>query len=44
MIRAKRRSEHAPLKVESAGWVGFLLYLVLVYRLRRALDRPRGDS
>jgi hypothetical protein len=31
----------APWQVEIAGWIAFLLYVALVYRLRQALNRSR---
>jgi hypothetical protein len=36
---AQRKSGSASIQVEIAGWAGFLLYVALVYRLRRALNR-----
>jgi hypothetical protein len=40
----ERKREVAPLQIEIAGWVGFLLYVALVYRIRQALNRPRPDT
>jgi hypothetical protein len=40
----QRKRDSAPVRVELAGWAGFLLYVWLVYRIRQALNRPTRDS
>jgi hypothetical protein len=40
---AERKGEPAPIRVEIAGWVGFLLYVALVYRIRQALNRVEHE-
>lgn len=43
-LRLSRRRETAPMQAEIVGWMGFLAYVALVYRLRRMLNRSQSDS
>ncbi len=34
------REPESPLAVEILGWLGFVLFVAGVWRVRKALDRP----